>query len=207
MIRRAIPARNSRASGRHPCVTAIFLEAASPSRVKRAALQSCIEPRLPANVLLAGEPCLESKLHRPRPARFMPWRATSLLFAAGTMPASRNSPANERDGKVSGPFPGEQSESQHGATRTSSTKLNQIIDPDGTYIHMGLPQKTCDTIAMAGNWPVKWALCAGETSMIATAVKIGLKGPPSSRRQGVRAAPRSARRRCPPLSRGQAAKI
>ena len=62
---RATPASDSGARRRLALVGAVAGEPAAAVRMQRAALQSCLAPGLPANVLLAGEPRLEAKLHRP----------------------------------------------------------------------------------------------------------------------------------------------
>src|SRR6266511_4245674 len=67
------------AGRRDPRVGAVPAETAAALRVERAALQSCGEPALLANVLLAGEPGGEPNLHRPGPHRSTRWRAEVFL--------------------------------------------------------------------------------------------------------------------------------
>lgn len=71
-----VPAGNVRASRIEPLVGAESVKPAAAFGMQRALVQSCRVPRLLGNVFLAGEPEFPPELHRPRPARLRPWRAT-----------------------------------------------------------------------------------------------------------------------------------
>ena len=64
----AIPARNARSRRVHPLVGTVAGEPTVHVEMKRAARQTCGPPQLQGNVVLAGVPRLETKLHR-QPAR------------------------------------------------------------------------------------------------------------------------------------------
>src|SRR6266545_4132703 len=98
---RAPPAGDQAARRRDPRVGAVAGETAAAFRVERAALQSCGEPALLANVLLAGKPGVEPNLHQPQPARRLPWRA--LYFEAE--PHARRAPRSVTRSQAVGKFP------------------------------------------------------------------------------------------------------
>ena len=66
MTFRAIPAGNAWAGRRDPLIGAVTGKRAATVRMQRTARQGCIPPGLSANVFLAGEPRLKSKLHWPQ---------------------------------------------------------------------------------------------------------------------------------------------
>lgn len=68
MTLRAIPARNPRPRGIHPLVGAVAGKPAASLGMQGATRQACIAPALLGNVVFAGLPRVESKLHR-HPAR------------------------------------------------------------------------------------------------------------------------------------------
>src|SRR6266511_1320006 len=92
------------AGRRDPRVGAVPAETAAALRVERAALQSCGEPALLANVLLAGEPGGEPNLHRPGPHRSTRWRAEVFLEPSPMPGARRQGRPGSGGGKVSGPL-------------------------------------------------------------------------------------------------------
>src|SRR5206468_9038321 len=68
MTLRAIPARDPRPRRIHPRVGAVPGKPAASFGMQGATRQACIPPALLGNVVFAGLPRLESKLHRHRPA-------------------------------------------------------------------------------------------------------------------------------------------
>jgi hypothetical protein len=89
---RAVPARDVCAWRIFARVGSCVPNAAATLWVQRATREACQAPRLLANVFLAGEPRMEAKLHRPRPARCWSWRATS--FSEWLPPRESNSGDN-----------------------------------------------------------------------------------------------------------------
>ena len=75
----AVPASDLRPARGLARVGAVACQRTSAVRVIRAALETCIAPRLGPNVSLAGVPCLIPKLHRPWLARGSSPRAGQLL--------------------------------------------------------------------------------------------------------------------------------
>ena len=71
----AVPAGDLRASRRPALIGAVARQRASAVGVVGAPVEPCRTPRFGANVLLAGEPRLEPKLHRSRPGGYSPARA------------------------------------------------------------------------------------------------------------------------------------
>ena len=75
----AVPASDSSTGGAFTRVAAMATKRATASRMQGATLKGCQAPGLLANVVLAGEPRLESKLHRPT-ARTVPTVAGHFLI-------------------------------------------------------------------------------------------------------------------------------
>jgi hypothetical protein len=99
---RAVPAWDPNSSRLLPLVRTVPSYPAPSSRVRRTSLQSGRAPRLLLNVLLAGEPGREPKLHPMRPARSEPSRASPFLGSEPHAPPEREARAGGAPGKVSG---------------------------------------------------------------------------------------------------------
>ncbi len=96
-----IPARDPCPRRIHPGVRAVAGKPAAAFRVKRATRKTCAAPQLQGNVIAAGVPRIESKLHRHRPALAAPFAGHPHLIAIGPsllpVVALRNpSPRSER---------------------------------------------------------------------------------------------------------------
>jgi hypothetical protein len=87
----AVAARDPRARRLHALIGGVARETAPALRVQRAARQSCRAPRLLLNVLLAGQPGREPKLHRMRPARSVPVAGLTFLWARAPCPQLQGS--------------------------------------------------------------------------------------------------------------------
>ncbi len=72
---------------RNPGIGAVTMKTAATVGMGRTKFKDCVPPCFADNVFLAGEDRFVAKLHRPRPARWQPWRATS--FWPQTTPLSR----------------------------------------------------------------------------------------------------------------------
>ena len=83
----AIPARYLRAHRLLARIAAVARQRASAARVIGAPVEPCLAPPFGANVLLAGEPRLEAKLHRSWPGGLSPARAVFSLQM--TLPGTR----------------------------------------------------------------------------------------------------------------------
>jgi len=102
----AIPARNTCSRRIESGVRADVAKTAAAARMPGTSIKSCRLPRFLANVFLAGEAKFPTKLHRPRPARGKPWRATFLSCwwpgAPTVGPQCGRSSAGARSGYVTG---------------------------------------------------------------------------------------------------------
>ena len=77
----AVPTRHFHPRRLNPRVGAMAGKTTATTRVTWAPFQTCVKPASFANVLLAGEHCMLTKLHRPRARTLGTWRA-HLLFPA-----------------------------------------------------------------------------------------------------------------------------
>ena len=126
----AVPARNARSGRVASAVGADGAKAAATPRVQRASIKSCGPPGLLGNVVLAGEAHYPSELHRPRPARVQPWRAT---FFSGSWSGEphREAPMREVIGAESPTLPDRRAVSPASLT-----------EPHGAVNHEGIRAPT-----------------------------------------------------------------
>ncbi len=117
MTARAIPARDERASGRLALVQAMPSQAAATLGVQRAVRQGRRTPEFSCNVLVAGKPRLEPKLHRHRARRDAP--------RAGPPPHSSTTGRRAYAKPAPAPAAGRAARHLHPATDASHPKQNQ----------------------------------------------------------------------------------